>query len=267
MTTTRPVAIRETVIESAIPRGSARAFARAACSSAANDSSSGERAASARAARSARWDLRNGEVPVLRAASRTADRRASGESPARATRRCPVPRLRRTAVPLSSVREAETSPASFAVHDATRFRSRNASPSSPLRSIPRTRRTASSASCSRSFNAPIVGNGGNPCGAASGDVYPSPSMSLSETRLSAQAAFVARRLVADNVVKAQAVADLRRTVEAVLVADRDRERALDREVEALLRANRQSIQAAGADYSEMFRKAKKMLAARKKIPL
>ncbi len=92
-------------------------------------------------------------------------------------------------------------------------------------------------------------------------------MSLSETRLSAQAAFVARRLLADNVVKAQAVADLRRTVEAVLVADRDRERALDREVEALLRANRQSIQAAGADYSEMFRKAKKMLAARKKIPL
>ena len=67
-------------------------------------------------------------------------------------------------------------------------------------------------------------------------------------------------------VKAQAVADLRRTVEAGLVADRDRERALDREVEALLRANRQSIQAAGADYSEMFRKAKKMLRPGRRSP-
>jgi hypothetical protein len=98
-------------------------------------------------------------------------------------------------------------------------------------------------------------------------VYPSPSMSLSETRLLAQAAFIARRLVAENVLKAQAVADLRRTVEAALIADRDRERALDREVEALLRANSQSIKAAGADYAEMFRKAKRMLAAKKKIPL
>jgi hypothetical protein len=92
-------------------------------------------------------------------------------------------------------------------------------------------------------------------------------MSLSETRLSAQAAFIARRLLADNVVKAPGVADLRRAIEAALVADRDRERALDRAVEALLRANSQVIKAAGADYVEMFRKAKKMLAARKKIPL
>jgi hypothetical protein len=73
--------------------------------------------------------------------------------------------------------------------------------------------------------------------------------------------------VAENVVKAQAVADLRRAVEAALVAGRDRERALDQEVEALMQANRQAIQAAGADYAEMFRKAKKMLAAKKKIPL
>ncbi len=98
-------------------------------------------------------------------------------------------------------------------------------------------------------------------------MYPSPSMSLSENRLLAQAAFIARRLVADKVAKAPSVADLRRTVEVALVADRDRERALDREVEALLRANSQSIKAAGADYAEMFRKAKKMLAAKKKIPL
>jgi hypothetical protein len=92
-------------------------------------------------------------------------------------------------------------------------------------------------------------------------------MSLSETRLIAQAAFVARRLAAENVVKAPALADLRRAVEAALVADRDRERALDREVEAILRANSQSIRAAGADYAEMFRKSKKILAAKKGIPL
>jgi hypothetical protein len=92
-------------------------------------------------------------------------------------------------------------------------------------------------------------------------------MSLSETRLSAQAAFVARRLVAENVVKASSLADLRRAVEAALVADRDRERALDREVEAILRSNSQSILAAGADYAELFRKAKKILAVRKGIPL
>ena len=94
-----------------------------------------------------------------------------------------------------------------------------------------------------------------------------PSASLSETRLSAQAAFVARRLVAENVVKAASMADVRRAVEAVLSADRDRERALDREVETILRANSQSIQAAGADFAEMFRKAKKIMAAKKGIPL
>jgi hypothetical protein len=92
-------------------------------------------------------------------------------------------------------------------------------------------------------------------------------MSLSDTRLMAQAAFVARRLIADQVVKTQSVADLRRSIEAVLTADRDRERALDHEVDALLRANNQTIKAAGADYAEMFRMAKKMLAAKKKIPL
>jgi len=92
-------------------------------------------------------------------------------------------------------------------------------------------------------------------------------MSLSDTRLSAQAAYVARRLLADEVARAASAGELRRAVEAVLAADRERERALDREVEALLRANSQTIRAAGADYAEMFRKAKKMLAAKKKIPL
>ena len=92
-------------------------------------------------------------------------------------------------------------------------------------------------------------------------------MSLSDTRLSAQAAYVARRLLAYEVARAASAGELRRAVEAVLAADRDRERALDREVEALLRANSQTIKAAGADYAEMFRKAKKMLAAKKKIPL
>jgi hypothetical protein len=98
-------------------------------------------------------------------------------------------------------------------------------------------------------------------------VYAHGPMSLSETRLNAQAAYVARRLLADEVLKAPSAGDLRRAVEAALAADRDRERALDREVEALLKANSQTIRAAGADYADMFRKAKKMLAAKKKIPL
>jgi hypothetical protein len=92
-------------------------------------------------------------------------------------------------------------------------------------------------------------------------------MSLAETRLRAQAAFVSRRLLAEGAAKGSPVAEVRRAVEAVLAFDRDRERELDREVDALLRANAASIRTAGADYQEMFRKARKMLAAKKKIPL
>ena len=92
-------------------------------------------------------------------------------------------------------------------------------------------------------------------------------MSLSETRLQAQAAFVARRLLAEGGVKTASPAELRRAVEAVLVFDRDRERQLDEEVARLLMQNAQAIRSTGADYGEMSRKAKKMLAEKKKIPL
>jgi hypothetical protein len=93
------------------------------------------------------------------------------------------------------------------------------------------------------------------------------TMALSDTRLAAQSAFVARRLVADGVVRTASVADLRRALEAALAFDRDRERELDVEVTKLLQKNAQAIKAAGADHGEMFRKAKKLLAADKKIPL
>ena len=92
-------------------------------------------------------------------------------------------------------------------------------------------------------------------------------MALSETRLRAQAAHVARRLIAEGVVKSASPAEVRRAVEAVLAFDRDRERQLDEDVTRLLRQNASAIQAAGADYAEMFRKAKKMLAEKKKVPL
>jgi hypothetical protein len=92
-------------------------------------------------------------------------------------------------------------------------------------------------------------------------------MALSDTRLAAQSAFVARRLVADGVVKTASVADLKRAIEAVLVFDRDRERQLDEEVTRFLQKNAAAIRAAGADHAEMWKKAKRRLAAEKKIPL
>lgn len=97
--------------------------------------------------------------------------------------------------------------------------------------------------------------------------YPLAPMALSDVRMAAHAAFVARRLLAEGLVRTRAAADVRRVVEAVLGFDRDRERALDAEVDTLLRANAEAIRGAGADQAEMFRKAKRMLAERKKIPL
>ena len=93
------------------------------------------------------------------------------------------------------------------------------------------------------------------------------SMALSDTRLIAQSAFVARRLVAESALSAASMAELRRALEAVLVFDRDRERQLDVDVTKLLQQNAAAIRASGADHAEMFRKAKKRLAAEKKIPL
>jgi len=92
-------------------------------------------------------------------------------------------------------------------------------------------------------------------------------MALSDTRLTAQAAFLARRLVAESVVKTASVAELRRALEAVLAFDRNRERELDEEVQRLLQKNAQALRATGGDHAEFFRKAKKLLAAEKKIPL
>ena len=92
-------------------------------------------------------------------------------------------------------------------------------------------------------------------------------MALSDARLKAQAAFVARRLLAERLVRTASPADVRRAVETVLVADRDRERALDEEVAKLLAKNAPAIRSSGADYAEMYRKGKKMLAEKKKIPL
>jgi hypothetical protein len=92
-------------------------------------------------------------------------------------------------------------------------------------------------------------------------------MALSDVRLSAQAAFVARRLLSEGLVKAASAADVRRALEAGLAEDRDRERALDEEVKRLLEKNAAAIRGADVDYAEMFRKAKRMLAEKKKIPL
>jgi hypothetical protein len=92
-------------------------------------------------------------------------------------------------------------------------------------------------------------------------------MGLSDTRLSAQAAFVARRLLAEDLLRTRSPAEVRRALLTALAFDRDRERSLDAEVDKLLRANAEAIRGAGADHAEMFRKAKKMLAEKKKIPL
>jgi len=92
-------------------------------------------------------------------------------------------------------------------------------------------------------------------------------MSLSDSRLAAQAAFISRRLLTEGAVVTQSPPDLRRAVEAVLMFDRSRERDLDEEVGRLLQKNASAIKAAGADHAEMWKKAKKMLAEQKKIPL
>jgi hypothetical protein len=92
-------------------------------------------------------------------------------------------------------------------------------------------------------------------------------MALSDVRLSAQAAYVARRLLSEKMVAAASVADVRRALEAALAEDRDRERALDEEVKKILEKNAAAIRGADVDYAEMFRKAKRMLAEKKKIPL
>jgi hypothetical protein len=92
-------------------------------------------------------------------------------------------------------------------------------------------------------------------------------MALSDVRIRAQAAFVARRLLSEGLLKTAAPAELRRALEAVLVFDRDRERQLDDEVKALLQKNASAIRGQNVDYAEMFRKARRMLAEKKKIPL
>ena len=92
-------------------------------------------------------------------------------------------------------------------------------------------------------------------------------MSTSDARLAAEAAYIARQLLVEQLVRTRAPSEVRRAAEVELVADRERERALDAEVEKLLRANAGAIRASGADYSEMFRKAKRMLAEKKKVPL
>jgi hypothetical protein len=92
-------------------------------------------------------------------------------------------------------------------------------------------------------------------------------MALSDTRIRAQAAFVARRLLVEGLARGAAPADLRRAIETVLVFDRDRERQLDEEVKAVLQKNAAALRSQNVDYAEMFRKAKRMLAEKKKIPL
>ena len=92
-------------------------------------------------------------------------------------------------------------------------------------------------------------------------------MAAPDARLAACAAFVARRLVDSSLVRTKSPADVRKAVESVLVFDRDRERDLEAEVEKLLRAHGAATLGAGVDYAEMFRKAKRLLAEKKKIPL
>lgn len=92
-------------------------------------------------------------------------------------------------------------------------------------------------------------------------------MAAPDARLAACAAFVTRRLLDAGLVKTKSPADVRKVVESALVFDRDRERQLEAEVERLLRANAAALRGADVDYAEMFRKAKRMLADKKKIPL
>lgn len=92
-------------------------------------------------------------------------------------------------------------------------------------------------------------------------------MAAPDARLAACSAFVARRLLDSGLVRTGAPASVRKVVEAALVFDRDRERQLETEVEKLLRAHGAATLGAGVDYGEMFRKAKRLLAEKKKIPL
>lgn len=92
-------------------------------------------------------------------------------------------------------------------------------------------------------------------------------MAAPDARLAACAAFVTRRLLDSGLVRAKAPAEVRKVVEAALVFDRDRERQLEAEVDRLIRANSAVLQGADVDYAEMFRKAKRLLAEKKKIPL
>jgi hypothetical protein len=92
-------------------------------------------------------------------------------------------------------------------------------------------------------------------------------MAAPDARLAACAAFVARRLLDAGLVRTKSPAEVRRAVEAALVFDRDRERQLESEVEKLLRAHGAATLGAGVDYAEMFRKAKRLLAEKKKVPL
>ncbi len=92
-------------------------------------------------------------------------------------------------------------------------------------------------------------------------------MALSDTRIRAQAAFVARRLLAEGLARSAAPAEIRRALESALVFDRDRERQLDDEVRAILQKNAAALRSQNVDYAEMFRKAKRMLAEKKRIPL
>ncbi len=92
-------------------------------------------------------------------------------------------------------------------------------------------------------------------------------MARTDLRLAAQAAYVARRLHGEAWIESPSPGETRRIIEGVLIADRERERALDQEVDAILRQNAQTIRSSGADHAELFRKAKKLLAEKKKIPL
>lgn len=92
-------------------------------------------------------------------------------------------------------------------------------------------------------------------------------MAAPDARLAACAAFVTRRLIEAGLVRTKSPADVRRAVEAALVFDRDRERQLEAEVERLIRANSASLRGADVDYAGMFRKAKRLLAEKKGIPL
>jgi hypothetical protein len=124
-------------------------------------------------------------------------------------------------------------------------------------------RMASSASSARSREAVL--NRGILGGRGSSDIL--AGMALSETRIRAEAAFLARRLLSEKLVATAAPAELRRALEAVLVFDRERERQLDDEVKAILQKNAPALRAQNVDYAEMVRKAKRMLAEKKKIPL